>query len=246
MILDRQDLPSLWDYTHGLLLIGSLVFSLILFGLIICWHEGLISALILVDKSRLCFAIGFLFFVGLVHCAIRTIYLSSQINIAFSVINKCKSKSNSLNLENEQVKVGDETIPANSLFGNYLASLKNISERTDDTINNSNTVDILIARTKGSHDIGWFLVDVLLKLGLMGTIVGFVLMLGSVANAESLNVDTMQNILQQMSLGMGTALFTTLTGLTCSLLLGLQYLVLDKGADKLIEHILEFSDTGLE
>ncbi|MCG8379782.1 MAG: MotA/TolQ/ExbB proton channel family protein [Proteobacteria bacterium] len=162
------------------------------------------------------------------------------------MINKCKSKSNSLNLENEQVKVGDETIPANSLFGNYLASLKNISERTDDTINNSNTVDILIARTKGSHDIGWFLVDVLLKLGLMGTIVGFVLMLGSVANAESLNVDTMQNILQQMSLGMGTALFTTLTGLTCSLLLGLQYLVLDKGADKLIEHILEFSDTGLE
>ena len=44
---------------------------------------------------------------------------------------------------------------------------------------------------------------------------------------------------------MGTALFTTLAGLTGSILLGLQYLLLDKGADVLIERILRLSESRL-
>ncbi len=45
--------------------------------------------------------------------------------------------------------------------------------------------------------------------------------------------------------GMGTALFTTLAGLTGSILLGLQYLVIEKGADILLEQILRLSQSRL-
>lgn len=103
----------------------------------------------------------------------------------------------------------------------------------------------LIAHAKGGHDVGWFLIDVLLKLGLLGTIVGFILMLGSVADTASLDVNTMQKVLKQMSNGMGTALYTTLAGLVGSMSLGLQYLLLDKGADTLIEQILRLTDAKL-
>ena len=93
---------------------------------------------------------------------------------------------------------------------------------------------------------GWFIAESCVVLGLVGTVTGFILMLGSVANAASLDVNTMQKILTQMSAGMGTALLTTLTGLIGSILLGLQYLLLDKGADSLIENIICLTESLAE
>ena len=60
-------------------------------------------------------------------------------------------------------------------------------------------------------------------------------MLGSVANIADFDVSGMQKILKHMSNGMGTALYTTLAGLTCSILSATQYHMLDRHADELIE-----------
>jgi biopolymer transport protein ExbB/TolQ len=95
---------------------------------------------------------------------------------------------------------------------------------------------------KGSHDYGWFFVDAIIKLGLLGTIVGFILMLGSVTDSSSLDINTMQKVLQQMSSGMGTALYTTLAGLVCSLLLAIQYQMLDRGADDLMHSAVHLAE----
>ena len=119
---------------------------------------------------------------------------------------------------------------------------KVISESETDK---SSLVEIVVARAKGAHDIGWFAVDVLLKLGLLGTIVGFVLMLGSVTETVSFDVNTMQEVLRQMSTGMGTALYTTMIGLIGSVCLGFQYMLLDKGADDLIERVLKLCDSHI-
>ena len=75
----------------------------------------------------------------------------------------------------------------------------------------------------------------MIKLGLLGTIIGFVLMLGSVSNVTDFDVSTMQSILKNMSSGMGTALYTTFAGLICSILAGIQYHLLDQGADEVID-----------
>ena len=71
-------------------------------------------------------------------------------------------------------------------------------------------------------------------------------MLGSVANTASLDVNTMQKVLRQMSSGMGTALFTTLAGLIGSILLGLQYLLLDKGSDELIHRVIRVAEIDVK
>lgn len=72
-------------------------------------------------------------------------------------------------------------------------------------------------------ETGWFVSDLLLKLGLIGTVIGFILMLNSITLIENFDLTMMHNLLQQMSGGMKVALYTTLSGLISSILLSLQY-----------------------
>jgi hypothetical protein len=48
-----------------------------------------------------------------------------------------------------------------------------------------------------------------------------------------------------MSDGMRIALYTTLTGLIAGMLLGLQYQILDRAADRLLALIIEISEVDL-
>tara|TARA_B100000949_G_scaffold112634_1_gene99808 strand:+ start:444 stop:902 length:459 start_codon:yes stop_codon:yes gene_type:complete len=72
-------------------------------------------------------------------------------------------------------------------------------------------------------DIGWFISEACLALGMIGTVTGFLLMLsGAFADIDLANTATIQIALSKMALGMSTALYTTLTGLICSLTLKVQ------------------------
>lgn len=83
------------------------------------------------------------------------------------------------------------------------------------------------------HALGHFISDALLKLGLLGTIVGFILMLRPLGEIEQFDPNLMRQLLTAMSGGMAVALHTTLAGLVTSTLLKLQYHVLDASAAKL-------------
>tara|TARA_B110000196_G_C20595719_1_gene408376 strand:- start:118 stop:540 length:423 start_codon:yes stop_codon:yes gene_type:complete len=109
-----------------------------------------------------------------------------------------------------------------------------ISE-SEDNGSSSDLNDVYNSRLKGPQEIGWFVSDMMLKLGLLGTIIGFIFMLGSVANIADFDVSNMQKVLRHMSDGMGTALYTTLVGLVCSVLSAMQYHMIDRHADELIE-----------
>ncbi len=96
-------------------------------------------------------------------------------------------------------------------------------------------IEVYEARLKSPHEIGWFSADIMIKLGLLGTIIGFIFMLGSVANITDFDITSMQKILKHMSTGMGTALYTTMAGLVCSMLATVQYHMLDTSIDDLIQ-----------
>ena len=75
--------------------------------------------------------------------------------------------------------------------------------------------------TKGSQ-FGWFVSDSCLTLGMIGTIVGFLMMLKGGFTLTTGDASGMQALLARFSIGLGTALYTTLAGLVCSILLKLQ------------------------
>jgi hypothetical protein len=82
--------------------------------------------------------------------------------------------------------------------------------------------------------IGWYLAETALALGMLGTLAGFLLMLGTAfANIDVNDTATLQTALTNMALGMSTALYTTLVGLIVSLFLKSQLVNLEHYADGL-------------
>ena len=68
----------------------------------------------------------------------------------------------------------------------------------------------------------WMTSDMCLTLGMIGTIVGFLMMLVGGFSIQSGDAAGIQALLARFSVGLGTALYTTLVGLICSMLLKLQ------------------------
>lgn len=83
-------------------------------------------------------------------------------------------------------------------------------------------------------EIGWFLADLAIRLGLLGTIIGFILIFGSLNTIRVDGHDELRTLLIAMSGGMGTALLTTLSGLVTASILSIQYLLLDHASEHLI------------
>ena len=119
------------------------------------------------------------------------------------------------------IHCGKETIKvSNALEGNVSENeIKNIDWR-------------------GNQEIGWFISDFVLTIGMIGTVSGFLLMLtGAFAGVDLNDEVAMKNVLEKMSKGMSTALYTTLFGLICGGLLKIQYFSLGRATDLLIDPI---------
>ena len=75
----------------------------------------------------------------------------------------------------------------------------------------------------------WFVAEACLVLGLIGTVTGFILMLSTAfIGLDVSNVKSVQDALIRMSLGMSTALYTTLVGLVSSLAIKIQLVMTER------------------
>ena len=75
-------------------------------------------------------------------------------------------------------------------------------------------------------NVEWFVSDVVLTLGMLGTIIGFMIMLqGTFSSIEFNDTDSIRLALSSMSQGLFTALNTTLIGLVSSIVLKVQLTV---------------------
>ena len=78
------------------------------------------------------------------------------------------------------------------------------------------------------YETEWFLSEVVISIGMIGTVIGFIYMLYSVFN--NLNIEdtfAIQQSLGHMAKGMGTALLTTLIGLISSVLIKSQLILVE-------------------
>lgn len=78
---------------------------------------------------------------------------------------------------------------------------------------------------------GWFASEICLALGMTGTVFGFIMMLETFLKVDVSNQQSMQNVVIEMSKGMATALYTTLVGLICSVLIKIQYFSLSQALE---------------
>jgi hypothetical protein len=75
----------------------------------------------------------------------------------------------------------------------------------------------------------WFIAEFLMGLGMLGTLIGFLLLLNSALGngINASDVVAMQKVISEMSVGFATAATTTIVGLSTSLLTKLQLINLE-------------------
>jgi len=85
----------------------------------------------------------------------------------------------------------------------------------------------LLKHMKSSNEKFWFVAETCMAIGMMGTVLGFILMLGgsNLASIDPTDVEGMKNVIGQLASGMSTALLTTLTGLIVSVSLRTQLMI---------------------
>ena len=117
----------------------------------------------------------------------------------------------------------------------WLNKLK--ASNQEDLQKDKNYLSLLEDELVNRHALGYMIVDILLKLGLTGTVIGFILMLLPIGEIKDFDPQIIQQLLSKMSGGMAVALYTTLTGLVTSILLKLQYFLLDTSLTRILNYL---------
>ena len=103
-------------------------------------------------------------------------------------------------------------------------------------------LDVFEATLRRGHGVVWFTADLLLTLGLVGTVVGFITMLAPLAGLDAGDAAAMKRAIGSMSGGMAVALYTTLAGLVGGVLLRIQGLLLDESVDEAVRRTTELTE----
>jgi hypothetical protein len=219
-----------------------ILFGLFLFGGFVAFDLGLVSNLLASDNSHISLVIVAASLVASLDAGRRAYRLGIEIRTTLSLAHAMRAgeslfevdPANNVVLRDPPAKLGyahDHLL----LLANRTAQHRAIGDQS-----------LLIERLENAvgrgHETGWFLADLMVRLGLLGTVIGFIVMLSSVSSVSSIDLPTLQQLLGNMSNGMRIALYTTLTGLVAGILLGLQYRLLDAAVDRLMAEIIEVSE----
>ena len=213
----------------NLALRALILLGLIGFGFWLAAERGLVAPALSADKSYLSYVILGLYVVASGHWLWLVHALAGERK-------RCATLEQAL-----QANAGEDMPLGDGLIGQFLVGWRAKRDGGDAATLLAAFGDALANR----HAFGHFASDALLKLGLLGTIVGFILMLMPVGDVEEFDPSLMRQLLAAMSAGMAVALYTTLAGLVTSTLLKLQYHILDASAAQLATRLSVLADVYL-
>ena len=216
-----------------------ILMSLTVFGVAVLWHLGLIRLMLDTDRTRVSSLILILFVLTTLHCLVQTWVVSKELTAV-------RLFQNVLGRERGLLRglPGDPgSAPPDSIIARHVANLvakarAQKGRRVDQTL----LLRTLADRLRGREKLGLFVSEALLRLALLGTAVGFILMLIPIAGLTAFDVESLRKALAGMSSGMAIALNVTVTGIAAALLLKLQYFYLDKAIAELFAAITELTE----
>lgn len=205
------------------------------FGFALAWHFGLIHLMLASDKTYISAIIGVLYIATCAHCFVRTAIISRELDAAQRVSALVSRGATGFRVVGQDVLTSDGARLPPGQVANHIrnlilkAGLQGRHQRLDQTLLLRGFADSL----RGPNQLGSFASDALMKLGLLGTIIGFILMLAPIAGLDSADRASVKSSMGLMSDGMAVAMYTTLSGLVGSILVQTQYYMLDEATAKL-------------
>ena len=202
------------QYKYLLILRYSLINLVGLVFLFVLITQGYVSKAIKADITNMVIVILALFSVGFILAAYRTFWLSRELNYSFLKI-----------------------LPPNSIAKDFLQNSKKL-----DASSRNNLAASL--RIKLSSKINYikFMANTLVILGLIGTVIGFIIALSGVDGSVSSNPEEVSKMVSTLIQGMSVALYTTLVGSICSVWLNICYQIMSTGANNLLSKIIELGE----
>ena len=202
------------QYKYLLILRYSLINLVGLVFLFVLITQGYVSKAIKADITNMVIIILALFSVGFILAAYRTFWLSRELNYSY-------------------LKV----LPPNSIAKDFLQN----SKKLDAGSRNNLAASI---RIKLSSKINYikFMANTLVILGLIGTVIGFIIALSGVDGSVSSNPEEVSKMVSTLIQGMSVALYTTLVGSICSVWLNICYQIMSTGANNLLSKIIELGE----
>jgi hypothetical protein len=226
---------SLVDSEHVLLLKGLLLLAVVGFAFAGAWRHGLLHRVWREDMTGISVAITLVFLVATAHGSVCLLRLSRALNHLADV---------------QRAIAGDDPVRKTALpdgcVSRYIRDLHtkaNLSK--SHPIDQGLLLDTFEAELKHGHLFGWFIADLLLSLGLLGTVIGFIVMLGPISGLDAGDQSAIKGALAAMSGGMAVALYTTLTGLIGGMLLKIQGFLLDGAVDELIRRTTRLTEVHI-
>src|SRR5258708_3216745 len=204
------------------------------FGFVLVWYFGLFRLMLASDKTYISVIIVALYVASTLHCCLRTTVISRELDAAQRVLAIVGRGVERFNVAGPNVVTSDgRRLPE----GRVTAHIRNLllkaglqgRHRIDQTLLLRGLADAL----RGPNQLGSFASDSLMKLGLLGTIVGFILMLAPIAGLDAADHASVKTSMGLMSDGMAVAMYTTLTGLIGSILVKTPDYMLDEATAKL-------------
>jgi MotA/TolQ/ExbB proton channel family len=195
---------------HDALLMWMIFTGLTFLVFILLWFFGLAQAMLDADRTYISLVIVLLYVAISLHCLWRAVIVSRETATTAEVSRLIKAQS-------------PDNLPRGAV-STHIRDLKTKAEILNDgRLDQTLLLRVLASRLRGSNDFGVFASDTLMKLGLFGTIVGFIMMLAPISGLDTENSEALKSSMSAMSDGMAVAMYTTLTGLVGSVLVRVQY-----------------------
>ncbi len=198
------------------------------------WRYGLFRLMAHSDRTYISSIICVLYVAASLHCFYRTYAVSKE---------GARERRTEAALGDPEAIFSEGALPE----GLASAHIRDLAEkaraqgarRLDQTL----LLRGLAERLRGSNGFGHFAADSLMKLGLLGTIIGFIIMLAPIAGLDVSDKSVLKSSMGAMSDGMAVAMYTTLAGLVGSILLKLQYYMLDSATSGLFARMVRLTET---
>lgn len=223
-----------------------LVNIILAIGLIAMWSFGLIQAVLETDRTHVSTIIFAIFALTALHCLYQTWVTSRDLVVARRVRAQVEqSDTVPVLLPDGRVMFGGRELEP-GLISTYIGNLLRkasfgSSASFDQTILLRSLADRLRAREK----LGLFVSEGLLRLALLGTAIGFILMLIPLSGLTAFDAETLRGALTGMTSGMAIALNVTVAGIAAALVLKFEYYLLDGAIAELFEIITEVTEVGV-
>ncbi|MFA5899972.1 MAG: MotA/TolQ/ExbB proton channel family protein [Hyphomicrobium sp.] len=209
--------------------------SVNLLTFVLLWFYGLLQKALASDPTHITLFIGLIYIVTSLHCLWRCVTIAREARaerqLAASIVNGQRSWLSGAG-------IGDGVVADHVQSLVTKSRLLGSERKFDQTL----LLRVLAERLSASNAFGAFSSDLVMKLGLFGTIVGFIMMLAPIAGLNAEDQTAIKSSMSLMSEGMAVAMYTTLAGLVGSILIKIEYQFVEAATSRLFASAVAFTE----